>query len=76
MKSEFRKVIEANKEQFYQDLNQVMQVRSVKEKPAQGAPFGVGPKKALETVMTLAEHYGFKTKIVEDAAGYAQLGER
>jgi acetylornithine deacetylase/succinyl-diaminopimelate desuccinylase-like protein len=75
MKSEFRKVIEANKEQFYQDLNQVMQVRSVKEKPAQGAPFGVGPKKALETVMTLAEHYGFKTKIVEDAAGYAQWGE-
>ncbi|WP_371852002.1 Sapep family Mn(2+)-dependent dipeptidase [Enterococcus xiangfangensis] len=72
---DFRKVIEENKEQFYQDLDQVMQVESVKGPSAKHAPFGRGPKEALETVMALAQKYGFKTAIVNDAVGYAQWGE-
>ena len=55
MTIDFRKVIEENKEQFYQDLDQVMQIESVKGKPAKQAPFGKGPKEALLTVMSLAE---------------------
>lgn len=75
MSIDFRQVIEENKEQFYQDLDQVMQIESVKGTPAEHAPFGKGPKAALEAVMTLAENYGFKTTIVNDAVGYAQWGE-
>lgn len=69
MTIDFRKVIEENKEQFYQDLDQVMQIESVKSAPADGAPFGEGPKEALLTVMSLAEKYGFKTAVVKDAVG-------
>lgn len=75
MSIDFRKVIEENKEQFYQDLDQVMQVESVKGTPAEQAPFGKGPKKALETALALARKYGFETAIVNDAVGYAQWGE-
>lgn len=75
MTIDFGKVIEENKEQFYQDLDQVMQIESVKSAPADGAPFGEGPKEALLTVMSLAEKYGFKTAVVKDAVGYAQWGE-
>lgn len=75
MTIDFRRVIEEKKEQFYQDLDQVMRVESVKGESAEHAPFGQGPKAALETVMALAETYGFKTAIVNDAVGYAQWGE-
>lgn len=75
MTIDFRRVIEENKEQFYQDLDQVMRVESVKGESAEHAPFGQGPKVALETVMALAETYGFKTAIVNNAVGYAQWGE-
>ncbi|MBO0451477.1 MULTISPECIES: M20 family metallopeptidase [Enterococcus] len=75
MSVDVRKVIEESKEQFYQDLDQVLQVESVKGEPEQHAPFGKGPKAALEAVMALAQSYGFKTKIVNDAVGYAQWGE-
>lgn len=75
MTIDFKKVIEENKEQFYQDLDRVLQIPSVKGEPAPNAPFGEEPKAALEEVMTLAKSYGFKTAIVNDAVGYAQLGE-
>lgn len=75
MTIDFRKVIEENKEQFYQDLDQVLQIESVKSAPAEHAPFGKGPKEALLTVMSLAEKYGFKTAIINDAVGYVQWGE-
>ncbi|MDT2674597.1 Sapep family Mn(2+)-dependent dipeptidase [Enterococcus dongliensis] len=74
MSIDFRKVIEENKEQFYQDLDQVMQIESVKGQPVEHAPFGKGPKEALDAVLALAQKYGFKTAIVNDAVGYAQWG--
>lgn len=75
MSIDFKQVIEENKEQFYQDLDQVMQIESVKGTPTKNAPFGKGPKAALEAVIGLAQKYGFKTAIVNDAVGYAQWGD-
>lgn len=67
-------LIEANKEQFYQDLNEVIQIKSVKGTPEKNAPFGRGPKEALEKALSLSENYGFKTMNVKDAVGCAQWG--
>ena len=47
MTIDFRKVIEENKEQFYQDLDQVMQIESVKGTPAKQAPFRERPQRSL-----------------------------
>lgn len=71
---DFKQVIASNKEAFYQDLDKVMQVASIKGAPVAGAPFGSEPKKALETALALAQEYGFETGTVADAVGYAQWG--
>lgn len=75
MKVDYKQLIEQHKEEFYQDLDKVMRIESIKGAPLANAPFGIGPKKALEQVMTIASSYGFDTKIVNDAVGYAQFGE-
>lgn len=72
---DFKQVIASNKEVFYEDLDKVMHVASVKGKPVVGAPFGSEPKKALETTLALAKMYGFETGTVADAVGYAQWGD-
>ncbi|MGM0240597.1 Sapep family Mn(2+)-dependent dipeptidase [Enterococcus sp. AZ103] len=72
---DIRELIEANKLDFYQDLQKVMSVASVKGAAEPGAPFGKEPRTVLEVVMNLAAEYGFYTNVVEDAVGYAQWGE-
>lgn len=75
MMTEINHLIEENKMQFYQDLNRLMEVRSVKGKPNPEAPFGEGPKEVLETIVAIAEEYGFQAKIVKNAVAYVQVGE-
>lgn len=75
MMTEINHLIEENKMQFYQDLNRLMEVRSVKGKPNPAAPFGEGPKEVLETIVAIAEEYGFQAKIVKNAVAYVQVGE-
>lgn len=60
---------------FFDGLRRIMKVNSVKGTPEPGAPFGKGPKEALIETINLAKELGFKTNIINDAVGYAQLGE-
>ena len=60
---------------FIQGLRRIMKINSVKGPAAPGAPFGMGPKKALTETLELAKELGFKTMIINDAMGYAQLGD-
>ncbi|BAL62720.1 Sapep family Mn(2+)-dependent dipeptidase [Melissococcus plutonius] len=71
---DIKKIIEENKETFYHDLAKIIEIPSVKSEAKMNAPFGVKTKEALEEVMKLAKSYGFETKIVKDAMGYAQWG--
>ncbi|EOL41227.1 M20/M25/M40 family peptidase [Enterococcus phoeniculicola] len=73
--NDFKQIIQENKEQFYQDLTQIMQIKSVKDQPCEHAPFGKGPKEVLMKALSIADSYGFTTRMVNDAVGYAQLGE-
>lgn len=74
-KESIKEIIASSKKQFLEDLDTVLSIPSVKGPKAAGAPFGKENKKVLEQVMALAESYGFKTEIVNDAVGYAQFGE-
>lgn len=60
--------------QFINGLTRIMQINSVKGEKIPTAPFGTGPKEALVETLKLAEELGFKTQIINDAVGYAQLG--
>ena len=53
--------IAAQKDLFYEDLNKIIAIRSVKGSPKKRHTFGEGPKRALEETLKLAERYGFQT---------------
>lgn len=73
--SVFDKALKEIEPQFFNGLRKIMQINSVKGEPQPNAPFGNGPKKALVETLALAKELGFTTKIINDAMGYAQLGD-
>ncbi|MDA9462838.1 Acetylornithine deacetylase, Succinyl-diaminopimelate desuccinylase, deacylase [Enterococcus mundtii 3F] len=67
--------IEENWLDFLDLLKQVMQVPSVKSEAGPGAPFGKEVRSVLSLVMNKSAGYGFQTKVIDDAIGYAQWGD-
>ncbi|MGX7151161.1 Sapep family Mn(2+)-dependent dipeptidase [Enterococcus ureasiticus] len=74
IRTRIQEAIKKNQHHFLNDLNTIMEVPSVKGQAEVGAPFGKEPRRALEKTLTLAESYGFKTRVVKDAVGFAQYG--
>lgn len=75
MYREIQAKIMENREAFLHDLQKLMRIESVKGAPRNGAPYGDGPKKALDMALSIAEKLGFETHLVNDAVGYALLGD-
>lgn len=57
------------------DLGTLVAVPSVAGKAANGHPFGDECARALDTVLSMAEGYGLKTKNTDYYAGHAEYGE-
>lgn len=55
-------------------ISESIQIRSVQEPTKEGAPFGDGPKQALEHALALGNQFGFETKNVDNYAGHIQFG--
>ncbi len=60
--------------EFLTALKKIITINSVKGPETDDAPFGIGPKQALDATLKLADALGFKTGLVGNAMGYAQLG--
>lgn len=54
-------------------LASVLAIQSVKGAAQPQAPFGTGPRAALEQALKIARSFGLKTKVIADAVGYAEL---
>lgn len=67
--------INEHRQEFLEDLAKIIEVQSVRGNAEPRAPFGNGPRQALDVVVDIAKGYGFKTGIVNDAVAYAQWGE-
>lgn len=67
--------IAENKNDFLNNLRKIMQIHSEKGPVEKDAPFGVGPKQALEKIIPIIEAAGFKAKIVNNVMSYAQWGD-
>ena len=65
--------IAANKEQILQDIAALVAINSVEGEPTEGAPYGVGPRAALDKTLELAAGMGFATRNCENHIGYAEL---
>ena len=62
-------------DQMIKSIQEVVKIKSVQSKSLPDAPFGVGPKAALDHVLALAQNLGFKTTNVDNYVGFASYGE-
>ncbi len=64
------------KQKFLDLLNELVSIESVALVDiAPGAPFGKGPAKALDYMLSLCESFGFRVKKCGDMFGWAEIGE-
>ena len=60
---------------LFDGLRRMVAIPSIRRKKEPDAPFGRGPKQALEEVLKISTELGFHTKNIDDKIGYAQYGE-
>ncbi|GCF93767.1 dipeptidase PepV [Enterococcus florum] len=77
MTIDWKKEVDARKDDLLADLNSLLKINSERDdsKATKEAPFGPGPKEALEKMLALAERDGFATKNVDNYAGHIDFGE-
>ncbi|GAB2023379.1 Sapep family Mn(2+)-dependent dipeptidase [Pseudolactococcus yaeyamensis] len=75
MVAEIKQLVADNWENFLEDLAQVIRIPSVAGDAEETCPFGREPKAAVLKALDIAKSYGFETKLVNQAVGYAQFGE-
>ncbi len=71
----YNKALDDSKEALIQSLQEIIRIKSVKEEPIGDMPFGEGIQKSLEFMLMLGASMGFKTKNVDNYAGYIEFGE-
>ncbi|WP_282709604.1 Sapep family Mn(2+)-dependent dipeptidase [Ligilactobacillus sp. Marseille-Q7487] len=62
-------------QQMIASIQDIVKIKSVREESLPDAPFGKGPKQALDAVLALANELGFTTTNVDNYAGFASYGE-
>lgn len=72
---DIKSMVEGYREDLLNKLGELIAVNSEEGESTSEAPFGEGPKKALETALSLLDKDGFKTVNVDNYAGYAEMGE-
>ena len=63
------------KDEVVKEIQSAVRVKSVKEAPLPGMPFGEGPAKALDHFMDLAKKLGFKAENFDNYAIHIDMGE-
>ena len=75
MKNRISAYIDSQKDSFIKDLKSLVDIKSVREAPLEGKPFGEGPAKALEEAIKISASHGFDTINFENYAGEITYGE-
>ncbi len=73
MHDRIKEYIYSNRERLLSVLDELVAVKSVKGEPAPGAPFGIGPRAALDKMLGICRNSGFDTRIYYDVVGTADL---
>lgn len=74
MKEQISLYIDSQKEGFLKDLKSLVDIKSVREAPLQGMPFGEGPAKALHKAIEISASHGFDAVNFENYAGEITFG--
>ena len=67
--------IDAHKDELVAAIRELVAVKSVEGPSEPGAPFGPGPKAALDKFIEISDRMGFKTGVFEDQVGWADSGD-
>lgn len=71
----FNELVESMREDIINTTQDILRIKSVKEAPKDGMPFGEGPAAALQATLKLAESFGFRTHNMDNYIGWAEIGE-
>jgi len=71
----FEGYIEAHRAEIIHEIQKLVRIKSVEEKPEEGKPFGEGPYKALTHVLHTGKKMGFPCKNFDGYAGHIEYGE-
>ncbi len=63
------------KDEMIESIRQSMRINSVRGEACQDAPYGVGPKIALDHMLMLGKSMGFKTGCADNRIGWIEYGE-
>ena len=67
--------INANFDAIIRDIQDLIEIRSVEEPELPGMPFGEGCARALEAALRKGEALGFRSRNLDNYAGYLEIGE-
>ena len=70
---EIRRFIERNREAIVRDISRLVAILSVEEAPAADAPYGKGPRAALEEALCIARELGLETGDCMGRMGWAEV---
>lgn len=74
MKDLITKYIDSQRENFLKDLKSLVDIKSVREAPKDGMPFGEGPAKVLGEAVKISASHGFNAINFQNYAGEITLG--
>ena len=62
-------------DRLIEEISEIIKINSEEGTPEAGAPFGIGPRKALDYFLSLAQSFGFETHDIDGYAGEVVFGE-
>ena len=73
LRAKVQQFAQENRDAIIQDIKDLVAIKSIAGQPAEGMPFGPGPRAALDKALEMAERFGLKTVNVDNYIGYAEL---
>lgn len=75
-RKQIEEYFEAHKDEMIKDICDLVRIKSDRESPKDGMPFGEGPAKALEAALNIAKKMGFKTSNYDNYVGAIDFNEK
>ncbi len=75
MDTRIRKYFEDRREELLADIAKLVAVDSARGEASEGAPFGPGPRRALDVALEIVRGHGVPAQILGDRVLVAELGE-
>jgi len=66
--------IEENSSRIFDDIARLVKINSIESEADENAPFGIGPKQALDEALKISCELGLESKSCENYIGYAKIG--